>query len=113
MFTALAAFSTVALMGLFAWKNHREGWVKHRRPIIENLGEADWKGDILLEVAGTQLVSSPSTAIDAIGFSQQLQNMDASLERLNAPVVKANPASAPSAKPSDRDKVTSDVHRVL
>jgi hypothetical protein len=125
MFTALAALSTVALMGLFARKNRREGWVRHREPMIENLGEADWKAhygsawrdhvfpdsSILPEISATPSVSSSGAAIDVIGFTQQLQSMEASLERLNAPVV--NPALTRVAKLSDRDKVTSDVHRVL
>jgi hypothetical protein len=125
MFAALAALSTIALMGLFAWKNHREGWVKHRKPMIENVGEADWKAhygsawrnhvfpdsSIVPVVAETSSVSPSGAATDAIGFSQQLQNMETSLERLNAPVVKANPALTPAGKASDRDKVTSELRR--
>ena len=125
MFTALTALSTIALMGFFARKNHKNGWVKHREPMIENLGEAGWKalyssawGEhifpdplILPEVPATSLASFYVTAIDVIGFTQQLQNMEASLKRLNVPGI--NPALTPVGNAGDLDKITSHIHQVV
>lgn len=43
MFTVFAACAITTLMGFFAWKNHKEGWVKPRKPMIENLRRVAWK----------------------------------------------------------------------
>jgi hypothetical protein len=118
MFTALAALSTIALMGFFAWKNHREGWVKPRKPMIENLRDADWNAhydvSTVREVAVTSSAWPAGTAINPKAFSQQLERMETSLERLNAPVVKANRASAAAApaKAADWDKMTVGAQRL-
>jgi hypothetical protein len=43
MWTVSAAISAIAMMGIFALKNNKNGWLKPRTPMIENLLEADWK----------------------------------------------------------------------
>jgi hypothetical protein len=108
MLTALVAISTIALMGLFARKNRKEGWIKPRKEMIENLRAVDWNPQPDLsavpEVAGTSWVSSARMAINPDKFSQQLGTLITSLHRANASVV--SPVYTATAKATDRNRVT-------
>jgi hypothetical protein len=107
MLTVIAAVSTIALMGIFAWRNHREGWVKPRKPMIECIWTSHYDLPAVPEVSRTPSVSSAGMPINPTEFSQQLGSMQASLQRANAFAVTPTSMSA-AAKTADRDRVTTD-----
>jgi hypothetical protein len=94
MFPVIATISSIALMGILAWKNYKDGWVKHREGLIhppEVHRELRKNVSVVPEDAGA---SAGGTVNIAIEFSQQLGRLQSSMVRANAPLVTPAPLSA-------------------
>jgi hypothetical protein len=100
----LATIATIALMGLFAYRNGKQAWVKHRKPIVERLHE------LKRDISTAPLVSeAPSVwyagmAINPTEFSQQLGLLQTSLQRANAPVLRQTQTGEPRTTMRNADR---------
>ena len=91
----LASAATVALMGVFARQNRKEGWVKTRKTIIDGLRQA--KRDLLIIPEPASRISAAAYAglpVDPTDFSGQLGRLQTSLYRANKPVIAAEMEAA-------------------
>ena len=81
-------------MGLFARSNHKAGWVRTRKPVVEML--RDLKRDLSTvppEVSNQPSVVFAGMAVDPVAFSQQLGSLQTSLHRANASAIAPTPNS--------------------
>jgi hypothetical protein len=88
----LTAGASVALMGIFAWRNQKQGWVKRRTTLIDSLREI--KRDLLTtpaEVSQTPAVWYAGMVVNPVEFSQQLGYLQTSLQRAGSPALPKSP----------------------
>jgi hypothetical protein len=93
MLPLIATISSIALLGIFAWKNHKDGWVKHREGLIdlpEVHRELRNSVSVVPEDAGA---SGGGTVITTTEFSRQLARLQSSIRRANASVATSAPLS--------------------
>lgn len=92
----VSSAAAIALMGVFARQNQREGWVKTRKTFVDNLRQA--KRDLLTipKPASTRsAVAYAGLPIDPTEFAGQLNRLHTSLHRANQPVVAQSAAPPP------------------
>jgi hypothetical protein len=90
----IATISSITLMGIFAWKNHKDGWVKHRERLIDLPEVHRERRDNVSVVAEDAGALVGGTVITATEFSHQLASLQSSIRRANAPVIPPAPLSA-------------------
>jgi hypothetical protein len=88
----MASVTVIGMMGIFARQNHKEGWVKTRKTLVDGLRQA--KRDLLTipePAATSSAVAYAGLPIDPTEFSSQLSSLQGSLRRANQPIVASTP----------------------